>query len=82
MKKWLLECPHYTKPMVHDRWHVPDVLVSGHHQQIKDWKFLHSLRYTLYKRPDLVAEKRLNEHEQTVLKQLVHSQEAEYDQPY
>lgn len=38
----LLEPPQYTRPQTYKKWGVPDVLVSGHHQKINEWKTKHS----------------------------------------
>lgn len=49
----LLECPHYTRPPI---WHgraVPQVLQSGHHANIEDWRLQKALERTRLKRPDL-----------------------------
>lgn len=49
----LLEYPQYTRPPVwHDR-AVPEVLLSGHHANIEDWRFEKSLERTKKKRPDM-----------------------------
>jgi tRNA (guanine37-N1)-methyltransferase len=50
----LLESPHYTHPRSIDQMDVPDVLLSGHHQEIDRWKKKQSIRRTLYARPDLL----------------------------
>ena len=34
----LLEYPHYTRPAEYRGWHVPDVLLSGHHERIGAWR--------------------------------------------
>ena len=34
----LLDCPHYTRPEVYEGMAVPDVLLSGHHAQIRRWR--------------------------------------------
>ena len=50
----LLEFPQYTRPPV---WHgkeVPEVLLSGHHKNIDDWRLEESLRLTRLRRPDLL----------------------------
>ena len=55
----LLEYPHYTRP---DNWidangtehSVPDVLKSGHHKNIDDWRLEKSLEITRKRRPDLL----------------------------
>lgn len=50
----LLEYPQYTAPRSFRGQSVPDVLVSGHHQQIDDWKRRQQLRLTMFHRPDLL----------------------------
>ncbi|RAP24984.1 tRNA (guanosine(37)-N1)-methyltransferase TrmD [Candidatus Marinamargulisbacteria bacterium SCGC AG-343-K17] len=50
----LLEAPQFSSPRSIDQMHVPDVLLSGHHQEIDRWKLTQSLRQTLYARPDLM----------------------------
>lgn len=50
----LLEYPHYTRPEV---WHgvsVPDVLLSGHHKNIEQWRKEKSLEVTKLRRPDML----------------------------
>lgn len=49
----LLDCPHYTKPVLFDGRSVPEVLLSGHHQKIAKWRFFEQLKRTKQKRPDL-----------------------------
>ena len=51
----LLEYPHYTRPPECRGWRVPDVLLSGHHEQIARWQRKESLRKTRQRRPDLFA---------------------------
>jgi tRNA (guanine37-N1)-methyltransferase len=51
----LLEYPHYTRPPEYRGWPVPDVLLSGHHEQIARWRRKESLRRTRQRRPDLFA---------------------------
>ena len=53
----LLEYPQYTRPEVFLGKKVPDVLTSGNHQKINDWRKEQSLRITYLKRPDLLNEK-------------------------
>lgn len=50
----LLEYPHYTRPAVFRGWEVPDVLLSGHHAQIADWRRDQSIELTRARRPDLL----------------------------
>lgn len=49
----LLEYPHYTRPPEFRDWPVPDVLLSGHHEQIARWRRKELLRRTRQRRPDL-----------------------------
>jgi tRNA (guanine37-N1)-methyltransferase len=53
----LLEYPHYTKPQTYSEEAVPEVLLSGNHSKIKDWRIQKSLEITKKLRPDL-AKKR------------------------
>ena len=50
----LLEYPHYTRPEVFLNKKVPEVLLSGHHENIKKWRDEKSLEITKKKRPDLL----------------------------
>ena len=50
----LLEYPHYTRPEKFRGWTVPDVLLSGHHAKILQWKREQSLTRTYFLRPDLL----------------------------
>lgn len=49
----LLEYPQYTKPSVWRGKEVPEVLLSGHHKNINDWRRMQSLKRTKEKRPDM-----------------------------
>ncbi len=51
----LLDCPHYTRPEVYEGMPVPDVLLSGHHENIRRWRLKQSLRRTRERRPELFA---------------------------
>jgi len=53
-EKGLLEYPQYTKPAEFEGLKVPEVLLSGHHQKIEDWRKEESLRRTKERRPDLL----------------------------
>lgn len=50
----LLEYPQYTKPYEFHGKTVPDVLLSGHHENIRKWRYEQSLKRTKEKRPDLL----------------------------
>lgn len=51
----LLEYPHYTRPPSFRGFHVPEILLSGHHARVAQWRREESLRRTLARRPDLLA---------------------------
>lgn len=50
----LLEYPHYTRPENFRGWKVPEILLSGHHAKIEQWKREQSLTHTYFLRPDLL----------------------------
>ena len=50
----LLEYPHYTRPQVYRGLSVPDVLVSGNHQEVDAWRAKKALEITRERRPDLL----------------------------
>jgi tRNA (guanine37-N1)-methyltransferase len=52
----LLEHPHYTRPADFRGMKVPDVIISGNHKKIEEWRAKESLRRTLTRRPDLLQE--------------------------
>ena len=51
----LLEYPHYTRPLVFKEMRVPDILVSGNHEEIKLWRKQKMLERTLDRRNDLIS---------------------------
>ena len=60
----LLEHPHYTRPPVFRGWAVPEVLLSGHHEKIEEWRHKQSLWRTWRRRPDLLEGRPLSRQEQ------------------
>ena len=52
----LLDCPHYTRPAEFGDWKVPEVLLSGNHDQIRQWRRQRALEKTWRRRPDLLAQ--------------------------
>lgn len=66
----LLDFAVYTKPVVFENYFVPDVLLSGHHKKIQDFRDISKLENTFKKRPDLINESSLNEIQLKKLKQL------------
>ncbi len=59
----LLEYPQYTRPAEFRGMRVPEVLLSGHHEEIRRWRREQSLRETRRRRPDLLAGARLSDEE-------------------
>jgi tRNA (guanine37-N1)-methyltransferase len=57
----LLDCPHYTRPAEFRDWKVPEVLLSGDHEQIRQWRYRRALEKTWRRRPDLLARFPLSE---------------------
>ncbi|WP_425380329.1 tRNA (guanosine(37)-N1)-methyltransferase TrmD [Spiroplasma endosymbiont of Stenodema calcarata] len=63
----LLDYPVYTKPVTYDDHLVPEVLLSGHHQNIAEWREYMALKKTWLKRPDLLAEITLTAQQEILL---------------
>ncbi len=63
----LLDYPQYTRPEVWSGEKIPEVLLSGHHEQIRRWRLKQSLGRTWQRRPDLIAARALTEEERTLL---------------
>lgn len=66
----LLEHPHYTRPANFRGLAVPEVLLSGHHEQIRRWRLKESLRRTSERRPDLLKKRSLNAEEKSLLEDI------------
>src|SRR5690606_4235692 len=66
----LLKYPQFTKPDSYMGYDVPEVLKSGHHENIRKWRLKQSLKKTLLKRPDLIAKKDLNKEELKILNEV------------
>jgi len=63
----ILDHPHYTRPAEFEGRRVPDVLLSGHHAEVRRWRMTQALRRTLERRPDLIDEDALTREQQDVL---------------
>ncbi|EXI91855.1 MAG: tRNA (guanine-N(1)-)-methyltransferase [Candidatus Accumulibacter sp. BA-94] len=63
----LLDCPHYTRPEEHSGWRVPEVLLSGHHEEIRRWRLQQALGRTWQRRPELLADRSLSKLETQLL---------------
>lgn len=66
----LLDCPHYTHPVEFQGMTVPDVLRSGNHGLIAEWRLKESLRRTLVRRPDLLVGRDLIPKESRLLNEI------------
>jgi tRNA (guanine37-N1)-methyltransferase len=66
----LLDYPHFTRPSEFRGWTVPEVLVSGHHARIENWRRREALRRTLRSRPDLLAGAALDDDERRLVREL------------
>jgi tRNA (guanine37-N1)-methyltransferase len=66
----LLEYPQYTRPATFEGRSVPPVLVSGHHEHVRLWRLRESLRRTLERRPDLMAQHHATPEERRLLAEL------------
>ncbi|MGO4887804.1 tRNA (guanosine(37)-N1)-methyltransferase TrmD [Anaerobacillus sp. MEB173] len=66
----LLEYPHYTRPSDFRGMKVPDVLLSGHHGRIEEWRRKQSLKRTYERRPDLLESYDLTDEEKAWLQNL------------
>lgn len=66
----LLEYPQYTRPEEFEGIKVPEVLQSGHHENINKWRRKEAIRITYQKRPDLLEKVNLTEEEKKFIKEL------------
>lgn len=75
----LLEYPQYTRPADFRGMKVPEVLTSGNHQKIKEWRMRESLKRTLERRPDLLKTAPLSREQQIMLQDLKLDMEEQDD---
>jgi len=66
----LLDYPHYTRPEELRGMRVPEILMSGHHENIRKWRREQALRATLAKRPDLLETAELDDEAREILRRL------------
>lgn len=66
----LLEYPQFTRPIEYDGLFVPDVLLSGHHENIRKWRLKKSLEITYEKRPDLLRNRDFTNEEKKMLDEI------------
>jgi tRNA (guanine37-N1)-methyltransferase len=63
----LLDCPHYTRPETYAGAKVPEILMSGHHENIRRWRLKQALGRTWLRRPELLETRSLSKEEQKLL---------------
>ena len=66
----LLEYPQYTRPEIFNDKKVPEVLLSGNHQNIRKWRREQSIKNTYMKRPELLNNLKLSEEDLKILKDI------------
>ncbi|MFS1664275.1 tRNA (guanosine(37)-N1)-methyltransferase TrmD [Streptococcus sp. zg-JUN1979] len=70
----LLEYPQYTRPYEYRGMTVPEVLMSGHHENIRKWRLKQSLKKTLERRPDLLKHYTFTEEEEAIFQNILEEQ--------
>jgi tRNA (guanine37-N1)-methyltransferase len=75
----LLDYPHYTRPAEFQGVKVPDVLLSGHHEQVRRWRKRQAVARTLARRPDLLAVAEMDDEERAIVRELVEARQKETD---
>jgi tRNA (guanine37-N1)-methyltransferase len=66
----LLDYPHYTRPAEFGGLKVPDVLLSGHHAEVRRWRKKEALARTLARRPELLGQAALDDEERALLDEI------------
>ncbi len=66
----ILDYPHYTRPQEFMGMQVPEVLISGNHNDILTWRRKEALRKTLSSRPDLIEKTKLSDKDHKLIKQI------------
>ncbi|SPJ34106.1 tRNA (guanosine(37)-N1)-methyltransferase TrmD [Kushneria phyllosphaerae] len=67
----LLDCPHYTRPEEVDGRRVPEILLGGHHGEIRRWRLKQSLGRTWQRRPELLQEMTLDREQRQLLDEFI-----------
>jgi tRNA (guanine37-N1)-methyltransferase len=66
----ILDYPHYTRPLEWKGMRVPDVLVSGHHAEVRRWRRKEALRRTMEQRPDLLEKAGLDKEDSKLIQEI------------
>ena len=72
----LLDYPHYTRPAEFAGLKVPDVLLSGHHADVRRWRRKSALARTLDRRPDLIESASLDDEDRALLEEIEEERRA------
>ncbi len=75
----LLEYPQYTRPASFEGLDVPEVLLSGHHENIRKWRSYQSLKKTYLKRPDLFETYDFSHEEKLMLEDIIRNESTKDD---
>ncbi len=75
----LLDCPHYTRPEQYQDFKVPEVLLSGNHEKIRQWRLKQSLYRTWQRRPELLEKLVLSDEQQQLMDRIVKESADESD---
>lgn len=67
----ILEYPHYTRPSEYRGWETPEVLLSGNHREIQQWRKKEALKRTWARRPDLLQKVELSEEDRRLLDEVI-----------
>jgi len=73
----LLEYPQYTRPEIFGQWAVPEVLLSGNHARIDQWRRRQSIKRTLERRPELLEKADLSTKEKRMVKDMLDAQKLD-----
>lgn len=73
----LLEYPQYTRPEVYKGLQVPEVLLSGHHENIRLYRLKESLRTTYLNRKDLLKKRKFTEEERKLLEEVIEEEKKQ-----
>ena len=73
----LLDYPHYTRPSEFSGAKVPEVLLSGHHEQVRRWRKKTAIQRTLERRPELLDTAAMDDEERALLDEIRKEQETE-----
>jgi tRNA (guanine37-N1)-methyltransferase len=71
----LLDCPHYTRPEAYRGRRVPEVLLSGNHEEIRRWRLKQALGRTYERRPDLLRDRAMTSEEEKLLAEYLRERE-------